>query len=305
MAKLAWMSVVALAFTAHAHSTEFGTKNQGLKSDSGIKGPAYEQIVAELDELARAYPTLAEKIQYGTTARGRPLAALKISRKSLSPIPAGAKAILIAGAIHGNEYLNVEDRLPRWFLETGIADPGVKKFLDDGGAILLAPILNPDGYANRDRENHNGKDLNRDFTVRRRNYFSFKETETKALSEFVAEEIQESGRKLAVTMDYHCCIGAVLRPWSFKDSPPPASDMARFDTVGRILIETFGHRYKYGTTPDILGYQALGTSKDYYYETYGAVALTFEGKYKEENQRFKEHTVMWQKIFAATNAGLL
>lgn len=305
MFKLASLALVlsAVAVTP-AHSTEFGTHGQGDKSDSGIRGPAYEKIVEELELLATAHPTLAAKFQYGTSLGGRPLVALKVARKSVVPT-ATSKAILIAGTIHGNEYLNIEDRLPRWMLTEGMTDPGVKKFLDDGGAVYFVPILNPDGYAARDRENRNGKDLNRDFTVRRRNFFGFKQNETKALSEFLSDEIQSSSRKLAVTMDYHCCIGAILRPWSFRTTNPPAADMARFDTVGRILTETFGNRYKYGTTPTVLGYEAVGTSKDYYYEAYGAVALTFEGKYKEEDQRFKEHTVMWQKIFSAVNAGLL
>ncbi len=295
------MLVLPLIFTQPSLGSE---SLADTKSDSGIYGRPYTEIVNELETLARAYPDLAENIQYGITEGGRPLAAIKISKKSL-PMNPGSKAILIAGSIHGNEFLNIEDRLPRWFLEEGMKVEDIKRYLNDGNAIYIAPILNPDGYATRMRANLKNVDLNRDFNLRRKNYFAFKQNETKALTEWLADEIQVTGRKLAITMDYHCCIGAVLRPWSFKTSKPPVPDLAKFDTVGRILREVFGKQYKYGTTPKILGYEAVGTSKDFYYETYGAVALTFEGKYKKENQRFKEHTRMWHKMISAILVGTL
>jgi hypothetical protein len=42
-----------------------------------------------------------------------------------------------------------------------------KSFSTAGGIIFLVPIVNPDGYDGVRRENENGKDLNRDFDVRR------------------------------------------------------------------------------------------------------------------------------------------
>ena len=295
-------------FFALAHLS-FGSESvfdasMDQKGGSGISGRPYTEIVGELDTLARIYPEYAEKIQYGVTEGGRPLTAIKISKKSV-PQTLGSKAILIAGSIHGNEFLNIEDRLPRWFIEEGMKNAEIQKYFDEGNVIYVAPILNPDGYAIKTRTNLKKADLNRDFTVRRKNYFAFKQNETKALTEWLNDEIQVTGRKLAVTMDYHCCIGAVLRPWSFKTSKPPEPDMVKFDTVGRILREVFGKNYKYGTTPAILKYEAVGTSKDFYYETYGAIALTFEGKYKKEHQRFKEHTEMWQKMISAILKGTL
>lgn len=303
--KLSWMLVLLVANIGSVQAADLSMGELEFLSDSGIYGRPYAEIVSELDQLVVQYPAYAEKVQYGTTAGGLPLMVLKIAKKSIVNPLTDAKAILIAGAIHGNEFLNIEDRLPSWFLTEGLKNEEIQKYFDEGGAVYIAPILNPDGYAKRIRTNLNKKDLNRDFTVRRKNHFAFKEIETKALSEWLADEIQVSGRKLAVTMDYHCCIGAVLRPWSFKTSNPPSTDMVKFDTVGRILHEVFGNKYKYGTTPDILGYEAVGTSKDFYYETYGAIALTFEGKYKKEHQRFKEHTEMWQKMISAIRLGTL
>lgn len=299
--KLGWFLSLAV-FTA---SSVFASdRDIEVLSDSGIKGPPYPEIVKELGALEQAFPALAQTFFYGLTLEGRPLVGLKIHKKSVAPVP-GSRAVLIDGSIHGNEYLNIEDRLPRWILEEGVKTTEITRFLDEGGAIYLVPILNPDGYAHRKRENMHGQDLNRDFTVQLKSHNGFIEPETKSLSTYLATELQTTSRRLAVSLDYHCCIGAILRPWSFITNDPPASDLAKFDVIGKILNQTFGTTYKYGTTPKILGYEAVGTSKDYYYESYGTVSLTFEGIYNKENKRFPEHTKMWVSIFDALNQGLL
>lgn len=299
--------ILTLLFaTLHqAQASDFGVNGIGPYSDSGIHGPKYAELVKSFEALAQKHPQYLDFINYGQTIKGRPLVALKLTKKwahfEKSASEAG-KLVTIAGSIHGNEYLNIEDRLPEWFVTEGLNDVNVKLFLEQNGAILFAPILNPDGYDARDRENAHGVDLNRDFTVMKKNHIGFEEPETKALSEMITQEVS-TGRKLRITMDYHCCIGAVLRPWSFRAPNPPQMDLDRFAVVGRILKSTFGNDYKYGTTPDILGYEAVGTSKDYYYESFGAVGLTFEGKYKQENKRFVEHTRMWKQIFEAIILG--
>lgn len=299
-----WIGALFLSLSITHSAFAHGDGEIGIESDSGIHGPKYEKIVDELKALANAHPTLTDLFYYGLSIQGRPLVGLKVQKKSLPSMP-GSKAVFINGSIHGNEYLNIEDRLPRWILENGTKDATISRFLNDGGAIYLVPILNPDGYASRERANKNGRDLNRDFTVQLKGHVGFVQPETKALSEFLVQELNTTARKLSLSMDYHCCIGAVLRPWSFITNDPPASDLAKFDVVGKILINTFGNQYQYGTTPKILGYQAVGTSKDYYYERYGTVALTFEGVRNKEDKRFNEHTKMWISLFDALNQGLL
>ncbi len=265
-----------------------------LEGNSGIYGPSYSSIVSELNSLATIHSDFASVFQYGKSVKDVPLTSIKIFKKDASTSK-GARAVLIGGTIHGDEFLHIEDRLPRWFLEEGVSKTSIKKFLDEGGAIYITPILNPDGYNQRKRENAHNQDLNRDFTVRRKDHFGFREPETKALRDFIQNELQSENRTLALALDYHCCLGSVLRPWSFKAPKIPVADRSRFGAVGDIVKSLFN--YKYGVTPNLLGYSAIGTSKDYYYENFGAVGLTFEGKEKVEDQKFDKHTAMWELLF--------
>ena len=119
-------------------------------ADSGIQGPAYSVIEAELEELARTHSGIAELAYYGLSVEGKKLRGLRISLgpdQLTNPATPGIRpAVIISGATHGNEYLNIEDRLPRWFLENWESSPGVTKFMKAGGVIFIVPIMNPDGY---------------------------------------------------------------------------------------------------------------------------------------------------------------
>jgi predicted deacylase len=261
-----------------------------IDSDSGIRGPAYSKIVQELKSLEDSYGEFAQVVEYGKTVQGKPLALIKIARKSLI----SNKAIYIGGSIHGDEYLNIEDRLPRWFLEQTATSGTVSTYLDQGGVIYIAPILNPDGYDGRSRENDNGVDLNRDYTVLEANVQGFKETETRSLFEYLSRDLGSA--KLEVAMDYHCCIGALLYPWSFTGPTLSATDKQRHLLVASIMQSTIGPNVRAGTTPVILGYSAKGTSKDFYWEHFGALGFTYEGRRGKEDKYFEEHTSMWEGI---------
>lgn len=269
------------------------SKASRIKSDSGIRGPAYAKIVEELQSLETNYPSIAQLIQYGTSVGGRPLMLLKIARKK---VPTTLPAIYLGGSIHGDEYLNIEDRLPRWFVERAQTSGPIASYLERGGAIYIAPILNPDGYDRRRRANNNGVDLNRDFTVRAAEVEGFKQPETTQLINFLGDDLERSGRRLEIAMDYHCCIGALLYPWSFTGPVLPAPDKVRHEAIAQIMQRNMGTAVRYGTTPVILGYSAKGTSKDFYYERFGAAGFTYEGRFGQEHRHFQEHTLMWTAI---------
>jgi hypothetical protein len=261
-----------------------------IDSDSGIKGPAYSKIVEELRSLEGSYSDYAMLVTYGKSIQGRPLTLLKIAKKSVPSV----KAIYIGGSIHGDEYLNIEDRLPRWFLEQTATSGTISSYLDQGGVIYIAPILNPDGYDLRERENRNGVDLNRDYTVVEANVQGFKEVETRSLFEYLSRDLGPT--KLKVAMDYHCCIGALLYPWSFTGPSLSSVDKQRHLLVASIMESSIGPGVRAGTTPVILGYSAKGTSKDFYFEHFGALGFTYEGRKGKENKFLEEHGTMWEGI---------
>lgn len=282
---------------------EFGLeflRPESFKSDSGIHGPSYQKIVENLVDLEKIYPSFAETLQYGETIEKRPLVVIKIGNRNLQVT--NAKAIYIGGSIHGDEYLNIEDRLPEWFLKEAATRPALREYFDRGGFIYIVPILNPDGYEHRQRENLHDADLNRDYRVNAAGVGGFQEPETKALSDYLERDILRSGKSLQLAVDYHCCIGALLYPWSFRAPSIPQEDLRRAQEIGNIARTELGTFLRVGTTPVILGYEARGTSKDYYYETFkGALGFTFEGRRNEENKHFDSHTRMWDQIIARVN----
>ena len=259
------------------------------RSDSGISGPPYKEILAEMDKLAIEYPGLVTVHQYGQSVKGRPLKLLLV-KKSFS-LGMDHPTLLMTGSTHGNEYLNIEDRLPREILKLSKTAGPVANFLTAGGAYIFVPILNPDGYETRSRYNANGADLNRDWDVEPANHSGFEEIETRSLADYLRKLTVTAQLDLRITVDYHCCIGALLHPWSYKSSALPKADLAQHQTIGRSAEKLL--KVEHGTTPQILGYSPLGTTKDYYYAEYGALAFTYEGRYDQENKHFDKHVNWW------------
>jgi hypothetical protein len=271
-------------------------------SDSGIRGPSWNNIRSELEQLAVSYPDHASYIEYGRTRGGRSLAALRISAPGQDAAGASRPVVLIAGTIHGDEYLGVEDKLPRWFLENR-TQGGLGAFLKKGGVILMAPILNPDGYEARRRESDSGRDLNRDFDLRVMNHRGFSQDETAGLRDMVRDQLGKQGR-LALTLDYHCCADSILYPWGYAfDARLPAGAVSEHKRLANIMLKQFP-TYRAGKSTDILPYAAIGASDDFYHETFGASAFTFEGAQHREAGNFVAHTSMWQELFADQAAKL-
>ncbi len=290
------LPVVLLA--ASAFATDFPDRHHkavhGILADSGIRGPSYARIVEEMENVARTHSAVATVHVYGRSVQDRPLVLVKLARADAT---GALPAVYIGGSIHGNEYLNIEDRLPRRFAEEAGKEGPIARYLAAGGAIYVAPILNPDGYDRRRRENHRGVDLNRDYTVREANITGFRQPETRALVNFLTEDLLRANRRLAIAVDYHCCIGALLYPWSFTGPAMPSGDLARHLNIANIMQRHLP-QIAHGTTPTILGYSARGTSKDFYYEHFGALGFTYEGRHGEENHYFEDHAAMWTEIVA-------
>lgn len=294
--------IAVLALIAGLPACGPATPDSLTHSDSGIRGPSWTNIRSELEQLAVSYPDYASYIEYGRTRGGRSLAALRISSPKQNAGGVARPVVLIAGTIHGDEYLGVEDKLPRWFLENKDKG-GLGAFLNKGGIVLMAPILNPDGYEARRRESDSGRDLNRDFDLKVLNHRGFSQDETAGLRDMVREQLGKQGR-LALTLDYHCCADSILYPWGYAfDARLPAGAVSEHKRLANIMLKQFP-TYRAGKSTDILPYAAIGASDDFYHETFGASAFTFEGAQYREAGNFTAHTRMWQELFADQAAKL-
>lgn len=273
-------------------------------SDSGIDGPAYEQILRATADLPKQHAGWVTVMDYGRSVRGRVLRALRIQSPNAASAtlgnPGGARqAVLISGATHGNEYLGFEDRLAPWFLENRQSSPGVMRFLASGGVIYVIPVVNPDGYEANQRDNSRGVDLNRDFDLIPTGEHKFRQVETRQLTEWLDQELVANSTQLRLTVDYHCCAGALLFPWSYADAALPADVQRGHLAVAKLMQQDIDRTYDFGNTSAVLGYYAKGTSKDYYYAKYGALAFTFEGAYREESFKFVQHQVWWDHVLTS------
>jgi succinylglutamate desuccinylase len=267
--------------------------------DSGVKYIAYEKIQTAFESLAREYPTRLQVLYYGKTAQGRSLMMLKISDGLAVPKPGVDRpAVQISGAIHGNEYLGIEAPLAEYFIRQWDGLPGLRTFLAKGGVIYFIPVVNPDGYAARMRANSAGTDLNRDFDgIEPRPTSRFTQPETKLLAQILDSEIQNNHLEFKFSMDYHCCLPAALMPWSYADRYPTRSiDMTEFEAIGTLEKSILG--YEAGNPHATVGYNALGTSMDYFYAKYRTIAWAIEGKYGGEFGEFTQHAQFFDEVFA-------
>jgi succinylglutamate desuccinylase len=268
-------------------------------SDSGIAYPAYSFLEAHLADLAARHADSAQLIQYGKTPQGRNLNLLRIALKQTAS--ANHMAIQISGAIHGNEFLGIEDQLGDAFLEHQNQLPGVASFLQQGGIIYLIPVVNPDGFDSRRRLNSRSIDLNRDFNNLAANQNHFTQPESTLLAQYIDQDLNAHQAKLKVSLDYHCCMPAMITPWSYIDSPPKPNDVAAFAFINAIQQHVLN--YSYGNAMQTVGYLAEGSTIDYFYAKYGTLALAIEGQDGGEKPRLGAHLRFWDKIMESLVGG--
>ncbi len=285
-------------FEAGAH-----TLDSAFFGDSGIKGPTYREFTAKLYQLENSYQRFVKIMKYGHSIEKRPLLAIKIT-SPVAPTAGKRQAIVITGNIHGNEYLNIEDRLPLWFLQEAQKSSQVSRFLNQGGIIYVIPIVNPDGYANRERENAIGADLNRDLPVEAMNHYGPLETETQALVHFFQTQFSRKPIQMKLSVDYHCCASALIRSWGLGSLPMPPERLMNYNRVGHLFLELFPS-YRYGDTISIMNYFAIGTLNDWLFDQYGSVAFAYEGEEKTESGNFTKHTMFWDEVLSLINVGHL
>jgi hypothetical protein len=284
-----------MATNLHAHIDE----NSEFYSDSGIRGPSFSEIKKQLAQLHTEYPNLTEIIPISESLGGRKNIGILFFNKEEGT---ANRLTVITGATHGNEYLNIADRLPRAMLEA--RSPGFLTYIANGGAILYVPIINPDGYERRNRRNNNRVDLNRDFPNSLIGLKGLTQPETSQYVAWVDNWIKTVPMQLDIVVDYHCCHGSLLYPFGYTSERIKRADLLRHVHVAELMQKYFPD-YIHGITGEVLGYFPRGTTKDFWYLEYGAMGFTFEGKYRQEDKKLSEHVLWWNDVFSYLNQPLL
>jgi carboxypeptidase A2 len=236
----------------------------------------YEQHAQFMDDLAAAYPELAERVSLGMSVQFRPMWALRITGPNARRKP----AVLYHGAEHGNEQApsSVVAYVAEHLLTNYGSDPEVTALVDNVEWYLM-PIMNPDGYVIYSRYNANGVDLNRNWDGPGSGLdpsggpYPFSEPETAALRDFLLDNSQ-----VRVHVDIHGYVPYIMWPWAHTAEHCP--DHASFLEIGTEMRERVaasgGGTYEIGTIYDLIWYPISGCSTNYSYGVAGLWALAIE-----------------------------
>lgn len=198
-----------------------------------------------------------DRLKIGESTEGRTLEVLKIGEADDS------KMLMIISMQHPPEipgYLAMKA-----FVETICEDsPEARKFRSNYNLYVM-PQMNPDGVANGHwRHNSGGIDLNRDWV-------NFNQPETRALSIFMEDKVQESGGKFIFAADFHA---------TWDDIFYTINEKLDGNLPGLIpkLIKRSSKRIP-GYNPNIRptkNNERSVTSNSYFFFVHGAESMTFE-----------------------------
>ena len=125
----------------------------------------YNKFYALYDALLAAHPDYITKTTLGNDALGNPLHQYQFSTPEVPTISKKAKIIIFTG-IHGGEkagmynvYFALKEIAERWQSDKHL------EALYWGVNFIVLPVVNPTGYNQNSRYNHNGVDLARNFTA--------------------------------------------------------------------------------------------------------------------------------------------
>jgi murein tripeptide amidase MpaA len=142
---------------------------QLLAETNGTRDPMRNYLtLAEyqtfMQNTAAQYPNICQLVQFGTSIQNRPLYFLKISDNV--NVEENEPEFRHMSSIHGNEVVGYDMCIRMiQYLTTEYPNNVRVSELINNTEIWICPMFNPDGYANQQRENAAGIDLNRNYPM--------------------------------------------------------------------------------------------------------------------------------------------
>ncbi|CAB3381388.1 Hypothetical predicted protein [Cloeon dipterum] len=254
-------------------------KRRSRKSVSSDRYLNFDEIMAYVKTVAEMFPEIATIIDIGTSWEGRPMRLLKLSNGP------GKNAVFMDSAIHAREWLGPLTLIH--FIDQLTKNLQENQALLDANDWFFLLVANPDGYVyswsedrfwRKTRKPNNGSDCigtdpNRNFDylwkeanddVCTQHYSGsepFSEPECAAISKFILENT-----KITLYLAMHSYGQLILLPWVVEKNQTVSSDN-KLESVAkeaqRALAAVNGTQYSVGTTTQVLGYVAHGTSFDW------------------------------------------
>jgi predicted deacylase len=224
--------------------------------------PSYVQVQAWMERYAQQNPGLVTKEFMGFSTESRPIWILRISgdHKVAKPL------VFFNAAHHGDEIVSTEVVMSfAEYLAENSGRPAVQRVLRNFD-LLIQPVVNPDGYNSRTRNNSDGIDLNRDYPVpgqADRRFFQAKET--RLLNRIFQEQ------DVFASVSIHSGTEAVLWPLCYTREKPSENEV--FTWLGKRAAKAMEISRSLQSFYD---YPSYGEQIDHAYLNYGTLALTFE-----------------------------
>ncbi|MCX6640017.1 MAG: DUF2817 domain-containing protein [bacterium] len=243
----------------------------------------YEELVAELQSIVAAHPTLCHLYNVGPTIQGRALWFMKISDNV--DVAEDEPEFKYISSIHGNEVVGKEMcmYLINYLMDNYGSDPMVNHLVNET-EIWIMPSMNPDGTANGSRYNANGVDLNRNFPDRVDDPINTtvgREPETANVMNwnFVHQPV--------FSANFHCGTLVANYPWDRSFDPQANKALTPDNDVVLAASETYTSTnlpmwnnntppFVHGTVNGVDWYQIDGGMQDWNYFWMGDMDITME-----------------------------
>jgi hypothetical protein len=275
----------------------------------------YNDIIAKYEEWRAQAPYYVSRQQIGTSIQGRAIWAYRFGPPEFPG--SQIRRVVILGGTHAREWItnNVVMYLAQRTMEDLVAS-GNRGASRRQVILYVVPNANPDGYEfswntdrmwRKNRRNNGGGvygvDLNRNYSTgwggpgssgspssaTYRGTAAFSEPETAAIRNFCL-----GLDNLAGVIDYHNFSEMILWPWSYVTSPPEGlQQMLQVgENMRQAMIQHGFHDYTNGQASSTL-YVASGTSKDYFFQEFGAFSCTIELRDKGQHGFLLPESQIW------------
>jgi hypothetical protein len=225
----------------------------------------YDQMVAEMEQVAVDYPNIVILDTLGYSVQGRMILGAKVSDNPA--LEEDEPEFRIIGCHHGNEYMSVEMGLNmlHYLTDNYGSIPQVTHLVNDL-EIWIIPMMNPDGRTAGTRYNANGVDVNRDYG------YMWNSTSPAVFSQPETRAIRLHGleHNFSISLSYHTTSAYVNYVWNYKNFP--VLDSAFIVSISAEYASYTG----YTAIEGYQWYQTYGDCNDWSYGSRGDIDATIE-----------------------------